>query len=214
MWKLQAHICNINFIFYSVKFDLSGRTFPAGCSWSQDIVRREGRTGIRGGFSVKSSRSTCYLPIHCSHETEGEGAKFSWQQDEFHVMEPVGLESGSCEHTQFNWALSDFRLGVKWVSSRRSQWEGKGQQPLLPVMDPCEGAQLGAAETLEALHPAPCSTLGCRCPGLAWEDQWRVWGEGQRWTLSTWCGAETGSSKAAPLHWTWGQGDTGGISPV
>lgn len=55
--------------------------------------------GIRGGFSVKSFRSTCYLPIPCSHEREGEGAKVRWQQDEFHVMEPMELELGSCEHT-------------------------------------------------------------------------------------------------------------------
>lgn len=34
----------------------------------------------------------------CSHEKEGEGAKVSWQQDESHVMEPVELELGSCEH--------------------------------------------------------------------------------------------------------------------
>lgn len=53
------------------------------------------------------------------------------------------------------------------MSSKRSQWGRKGQQPLLPVMDPCEGAQPGAAETLEALHSAPCKTFGWRCPGLA-----------------------------------------------
>lgn len=98
MWKLQAHICNLNFIFCRVKFDLAGRPFPAGCSWSQNIVKREGRIGIRGGFSVKSFHSACYSPMPCSHET-GEGAKVSWQQNESHVMEPVELELGSCEHT-------------------------------------------------------------------------------------------------------------------
>lgn len=58
--------------------------------------------GIRGEFSLKSFCSTCYLPIPCSHETEGQGAKgakVSWQLEEFHVMEPVELELGSCEHT-------------------------------------------------------------------------------------------------------------------
>lgn len=61
--------------------------------------------------------------------------------------------------TQFSWALSDLSLGVKWVSSKRSQQEGKGQQPLLPVMDLCEGAQLGAAETLEVLPLLPLTPL-------------------------------------------------------
>lgn len=87
MCKLQAHICNINFFLCSVIFDLSGKTFPAGCCWSRDVVGREGRTGIRGGFSMeKSFLSTCYLPMPCSCETEDEDAKNSWQQDEFHVM--------------------------------------------------------------------------------------------------------------------------------
>lgn len=48
---------------------------------------------------MKSFHSACYLPVPCSSETEGEGAKVSWQQDESYVMEPVELELGSCEHT-------------------------------------------------------------------------------------------------------------------
>lgn len=133
MCKLQAHICNINFILCNVIFDLSGRTFPAGCSWSQGMAGRQGGTGIRGGYSVeKSFLSTRYLPIPCSHETAEEDAKDSWQQDEFHVvLWPWGQAS---VNTQFSCVLSHFRLGVKWVNSKRSQWEGKGQQPLLPVM--------------------------------------------------------------------------------
>lgn len=132
MCKLQAHICNINLILCNAIFDLSGRTFPAGCSWSQDMAGREGGTGVKGGFSVeKSFLSTCYLLIPHSHETE-EDAKDSWQQDEFHVvLWPWGQAP---VNTQFRCVLSDFRLGVKWVSSKRSQWEGKGQQTLLPVM--------------------------------------------------------------------------------
>lgn len=48
---------------------------------------------------MKSFCSTCYLPIPWGHGTEGESAKVGWQQDEFHVMEPMELELGSCEHT-------------------------------------------------------------------------------------------------------------------
>lgn len=133
MCKLQAHICNINFSLYDVIFDLSGRTFPAGCSWSQDMAGREELTGIRGGFSVgKPFLSTYYLLIPWSHATEEEDAKDSWQWDEFRVMLwPWGQ---AAMNTQFSCVLSEFMLGVKWVSSKRSQWEEKGQQPLLPVM--------------------------------------------------------------------------------
>lgn len=67
------------------------------------------------------------------------------------------------------------------MSSKRSRWEGKGQQPLLPIVDPREGAQLGAAETPEAF-PLLLVYLWLemsRAGWLAWEDQGRVWGEGQ-----------------------------------
>lgn len=61
------------------------------------------------------------------------------------------------------------------MSSKRSQQEGKGQQPLLPVMDLCEGAQLGAAETFEALPLLLVIPLAGDVQGwLAWEDMGRV----------------------------------------
>lgn len=41
------------------------------------------------------------LLANTSHGTEGEGAKVSWQQDEFHVMGPMELELGSHKHTVY-----------------------------------------------------------------------------------------------------------------
>lgn len=161
MCKLQAHICNINFILCNVIFDLFGRTFPAGCSWSQDMAGREGGTGIRGGFSVETFfLSTCDLLIPCSHETEEEDAKDSWQQDEFRVMLwPWGQAS---VNTQFSCVLSNFRLGVKQAKGAGGRERASDHRcqswPGYLGTDPHEGAQLGAVETLKVLCSAPCST--------------------------------------------------------
>lgn len=67
------------------------------------------------------------------------------------------------------------------MSSKSSWREGKGYQPLLPVVDPCEGAQLGAAEAPEVLLlliiPLDGDVQGWLAGGGR---QGRVWGEGQR----------------------------------
>lgn len=68
------------------------------------------------------------------------------------------------------------------MSSKSSWWEGKGHQPLLPVTNPCEGAQLGAAEAPEVLLlllviPLDGDVQGWLAGGGR---QGRVWGEGHR----------------------------------